>query len=144
MDRLFEFVGNHLYLVLAFAAVTVLLLHNLLESLLRKYKIVTPLQAVMLINQEDAVVMDVRQPHEWSKGHIVDARLIPLEELEKRLSELEDAKHKPVVVVCQSGTRSPAACRKLMQAGFEKVFLLKNGMTAWEDASLPIIKPKPN
>ncbi|MCX8048443.1 MAG: rhodanese-like domain-containing protein [Methylohalobius sp.] len=144
MDRLFEFIGNHLYLALAFAASTALLLHNLLESLLRKYKVATPLEAVMLINQEDAVVVDVRQPHEWAKGHIVGARLIPLGELDKRLADLDDAKHKPVIVTCQSGTRSPAACKKLLQAGFAKVYLLKNGMTAWEDASLPIVKPKPS
>ncbi len=143
MERLFEFVGNHLYLVLAFAAVVVLLLRDLMESLLRKYKIVTPLEAVMLINQEDAVVVDVREPHEWAKGHIAGTRLIPLGELEKRLGELEDLKHKPVVVACQSGTRSPAACKKLIQAGFEKVYLLKNGMRAWEDASLPVTKSKP-
>ncbi len=143
MERLFEFVGNHLYLVLAFAAVAVLLLRDLVESLLRKYKLATPLEAVMLINQEDAAVVDVREPHEWSKGHIVNAKLIPLGELERRLSELEDWKSKPVIVVCQSGTRSPVACKKLVQAGFKQVYLLKNGMQAWEGASLPVTKPKP-
>jgi rhodanese-related sulfurtransferase len=143
MDRLFEFVGNHLYLVLAFAAVVVLLFRDLVESLLRKYQVITPLEAVMLINEKDAVVVDVREPHEWAKGHIVNARLIPLGELEKRLGELEDLKHKPVIVACQSGTRAPAACKKLIQAGFDKVCLLKNGMAAWEDASLPVIKHKP-
>lgn len=143
MERLFEFIGNHLYLVLAFAAVVALLLRDLAESLLRKYQVVTPLEAVMLINQEDALVLDVREPHEWAKGHIAGARLISLGELEKRLAELEGLKSKPVIVTCQTGTRSPAACKKLIQAGFTRVYLLKNGMTAWEEASMPVTKPKP-
>ncbi|WP_022948284.1 rhodanese-like domain-containing protein [Methylohalobius crimeensis] len=142
MDRFFEFVGNHLYLAVGFAVVTVLLLRDLVESLLRKYKLTTAQQAVMLLNQEDAVVIDVREPQEWAKGHIVNARHIPLGELDKHLVELEDFKTQPLIVTCQSGTRSPTACKKLMQAGFEKVYLLKNGMTAWEDAGLPITKSK--
>ena len=142
MERLMEFIGNHLYLVIAFAVVTVLLLRDLLESLLRKYQLVTPLQAVMLINQEDAVVVDVREPSEWAKGHIVNARLISLGDLDKRLEELAEYRDRPVIVTCQSGTRSPAACKKLLGAGFTKVYMLKGGMTAWEDASLPVTKPK--
>ncbi len=142
MERLFEFVGNHLYLVIGFAVVTVLLIKDLFESLLRKYALVTPLQAVMLVNQEEAVVLDVREPQEWAKGHIINARLISLGELEKRLDELSDLKHKPVIVACQSGTRSPAACNKLIQAGFEKVYMLKGGTTAWTDAGLPVTKTK--
>jgi rhodanese-related sulfurtransferase len=143
MDRLFEFISNHLYLVLAFAAVVVLLIRDLAEILLRKYRVITPLEAVMLINQEDAVVVDVRQPHEWAKGHIVDAKLIPLEELEKHLEALKVWQAKPVIVTCQSGTHSAAACKKLISAGFAKVYLLKNGMTAWEEANLPVVKSKP-
>ncbi len=142
MERLLEFIGNHLYLVIAFAVVTVLLLRDLVESLLRKYQVVSPLQAVMLLNQEDAVVVDVREPPEWAKGHIGDAQLIPLGELDKRLEELASFKDRPVIVTCQSGTRSPAACKKLVKAGFTRVYMLKGGMTAWEDANLPATKPK--
>ncbi len=143
MDRLFEFIGNHLYLALAFAAVVVLLIRDLVESVLRKYQVISPLEAVMLINQEDAVVVDVRQPHEWAKGHIVDAKLIPLGELEKNLEGLKAWQSKPVIVTCQSGTRSAAACKKLIGVGFTKVYMLKNGMTAWEEANLPVVKSKP-
>ncbi len=142
MERLLEFIGNHLYLVIAFVVVTVLLLRDLVETLLRKYQVVTPLQAVMLINQEDAVVVDVREPTEWAKGHIVGARLIPLGELDKRLEELASFRDRPVIVTCQSGTRSVAACKKLVKAGFANVHMLKGGMMAWEDANLPVTKPK--
>lgn len=141
MERVFEFIGNHLYLSIAFAVVTVLLIRDLFESLMRKYQVVTPLQAVMLINQEDAVIVDVREPSEWAKGHMVDAKLIPLGKLEERSNELAEYKNKPVIVTCQSGTRSPTACKKLQQLGFERVYLLKGGMMAWEDANLPITKP---
>ncbi len=144
LERLFEFAGNHLYLVIIFFVITVLLVKDLLESLLRKYEVVTPLQAVMLVNQEDAEVVDVREPAEWAKGHIISAKLISLGDLEKRLDELKEHKQKPVIVTCQSGTRSPAACKKLIQEGFARVYMLKGGMTAWTDAGLPVTKPKKN
>lgn len=142
LERLFEFVGNHLYLVIAFVVVTVLLIRDLAESLLRKYKVVTPLQAVMLINNEDAVVLDVREPHEWVKGHVADAVLISVGDLDKKLGELEPYRERPIIVTCQSGNRSITACRKLVAAGFPKVYLMKGGMTAWEEAGLPVVKSK--
>jgi len=144
MERLFEFVGNHLYLVIIFVVIAVLLVKDLIESLLRKYEVVTPLQAVMLVNQEDAEILDVREPAEWAKGHIVNARLISLGDLDKRMNELGDLKQKPLIVTCQSGTRSPAACKKLVQAGFEKVYMLKGGTAAWTDAGLPVTKSRKN
>ncbi len=143
LDRLFEFVGNHLYLVIAFVVVTVLLIRDLIESLLRKYQVVTPLQTVMLINNEDAVVLDVREPHEWVKGHVADAVLIPVGDLDKKQEGLEPYRGRAIVVTCQSGNRSITACRKLVAAGFPKVYLMKGGMTAWEEAGLPVVKSKP-
>lgn len=99
---------------------------------------VSPLQATLMINREDAVIVDVREQAEWVKGHIPNARHIPLAEVEKRLPELEKFKSKPIIVNCASGSRSAAACSALRKAGFEKVFSLVGGLSAWEQAGQPI------
>ena len=99
---------------------------------------ITPAQATLKINREDAVVLDVRDTSEWSKGRIPNARHITLGQLEERLSELEKVKDRPIVVYCASGNRSATACGKLKKAGFAQVFNLAGGLPAWSDANLPV------
>lgn len=94
--------------------------------------------ATLLINREDALVVDVRETSEWSTGHIPNARHIALGQLGKRLSELEKYKEKPVIVCCASGNRSSGACGTLQRAGFTRVFNLSGGIGAWTGAGLPV------
>ncbi len=142
MDRLFEFIGNHWIMVAATVIVAILLLQDLIETLMRKHKLVTPAAAVALMNNEDSVVIDVRELHEFSEGHIENAQHIPLGKIEERLYELEAHKSAPVIVTCQSGTRAPQACGKLTKAGFAQVYELQGGMVAWEEQKLPISKKR--
>jgi rhodanese-related sulfurtransferase len=98
----------------------------------------TPAQATLLMNREDALVLDVRETGEWSTGHITGARHITLGQLDKRLSELDKFKDKPIIVVCASGNRSSSACGQLKKHGFGKVFSLGGGVSSWRDANLPL------
>ena len=95
-------------------------------------------EATLLLNREDAIVVDVRETHEWSAGHIPDAHHIALAQVDKRLSELEKFKTRPLIVCCASGNRSSSACRALKKAGFERVFNLAGGIGAWTEAGLPV------
>ena len=103
---------------------------------------ISPTQATMLINREDAIVVDVRESAEYSAGHLLNARHIPLGELEKRLGELDKFKDKPVILNCQSGSRSASACGVLRKAGFNNVHNLEGGIAAWEQAGMPISRRK--
>jgi rhodanese-related sulfurtransferase len=96
--------------------------------------------ATLLINRQDALVVDVRETAEWSAGHIPNARHIALGHLDKRLSEIEKHKDKPVILVCASGNRSGAGCSRLKKAGFQQVFNLHGGMRSWSEAGLPLAK----
>jgi rhodanese-related sulfurtransferase len=95
-------------------------------------------EATLLLNRQDAIVLDVRETGEWDAGHITNARHIALAQLDKRLSELEKFKERPIIVCCASGNRSSSACGSLKRAGFEKVFNLAGGLGAWRDAGLPV------
>jgi rhodanese-related sulfurtransferase len=98
----------------------------------------TPAEATLMMNREDALVLDVRETGEWSSGHIQGARHITIAQLEKRMSEIEKFKDRPVIVCCSSGNRSSAACGQLKKGGFEKVFSLGGGISAWIEANLPL------
>ena len=98
----------------------------------------TPAEATLLMNREDALVLDVRETGEWGAGHITGARHITLGKLDERLSDLEKFKEKPIIVVCATGNRSSSACGQLKKHGFGKVYSLGGGISAWRDASLPL------
>ena len=95
------------------------------------------LEATMLINQKDAVVIDVREPGEFAQSHILNARNVPLGEIEARIKELERFKEKPVIVSCATGNRSGSAAAVLRKHGFTNVVNLAGGVAAWQQAGLP-------
>jgi rhodanese-related sulfurtransferase len=95
------------------------------------------LEATMLINQKDAVVIDIREPGEFAQLHILNARSVPLGEIEARIKELERFKEKPVIVSCATGNRSGSAASALRKHGFTNVVNLAGGIAAWQQAGLP-------
>ncbi len=101
---------------------------------------VNPGEATLLINREDAHVIDVREVDEFAGGHLPDARNIPLAKLADRVSEIDKFKDKPVIVCCASGMRSGKASGELKKLGFTKVHSLAGGVDAWVGAGLPVKK----
>lgn len=101
---------------------------------------VTPAQATMLINRENAQLIDIREPNEYAGGHLSAARNIPAGSLAERAGELDPFKDKPVILVCQSGARAAAACSTLVKLGFSRVHTLEGGIGAWAEAGLPLKK----
>lgn len=97
-------------------------------------------EAVRLINGQDALVLDVRENQEFAAGHILNARHIPLGQLEERVGELEKYRNRPVVLVCRSGARSARAAGVLRKNGFGQACNLDGGMIAWEQANMPVEK----
>jgi rhodanese-related sulfurtransferase len=101
---------------------------------------VNTLEATMLMNKKDSLVLDVREPGEFAEGHILNARNIPLGELETRLKEIDRYKDKPVIVACAVGSRSGGAAGLLRKHGFTNVVNLSGGIAAWRQAGLPTEK----
>ena len=99
-----------------------------------------PNDAVIKINREKAVVVDVREPEEYVKGHITNAKNIPLSQLDERLPQVAKNKALPVILVCASGARAVRAQQQVRKLGYEKAEALAGGMKAWRAASLPVTK----
>lgn len=98
------------------------------------------LQVTQLINRGKTTIVDVRTSEEFAKGHLRDAKNIPLAVLATRIGELDKSKARSVVVVCQSGARADKAVRQLAAAGYEDVVSLDGGLAAWQAAGLPVTK----
>jgi len=100
---------------------------------------VNTLEATQMINRQDALVLDVREQAEFAQSHILNARGLPLSQIEARIGDIEKFKDKPVIVYC-AGNRSNAAAAALRKHGFSKVFNLSGGFPAWQQAGLPVQK----
>ena len=135
-----EFAANHPFLVIAFLVLLALVVFNEIKNATQRFGSLTPAGAVQLMNQDDVVVLDVREPSETAGGKIAKAVQIPFSALKTRLAELDKHKGKPMLVYCKTGARAGSACRELGKAGFEKVYSLNGGLLAWQDAHLPISK----
>ncbi len=138
MDQYLEFISNHYLLFLALAAVTFLLIQDFVENSFNKFSSISPMIAVTKMNSAETAIIDVREPHEFIKGHIENSINIPLGKFDEQLQTLEPHKNNTIIVVCQSGTRSVPACKTLTKSGFEQVFNITGGMQSWEDNKLPI------
>lgn len=138
MDRFIEFVTNHWMLFSGVVIVLVLLLQDLIESLTQKFTSISPIMAVAKMNQEGVMVIDVREESEYKKGHIENALNLPFGKFDEHIKTLAPYKQTPLIITCQSGTRSAQACKKLCKEGFTQVLNLQGGMLAWEDSKLPI------
>ena len=90
-------------------------------------------------SKQPLVILDVRQPEEFRSGHISGAKLIPLNELARRMGELPS--NTEILCVCRSGSRSGAAASQLARAGFNALNL-RGGMIGWQRAGYPVKKGK--
>lgn len=138
-----DFFMRHELLTIAWVVLACLWISSLVKSAVSSVKHVDSRLAVELINKQDAVVLDIRSADEFDRGHIVNAHHLPLAQIEQgNTTEIEKHKTKPVIVVCESGTRADPAASKLIKAGFQQVFLLKGGLGQWRAENLPLTKKR--
>jgi uncharacterized membrane protein YdjX (TVP38/TMEM64 family) len=91
---------------------------------------------------EDLFVLDVRGAQEFSgeQGHIAGAQNIPMDELAKRVTELETYRKRPIAIVCRTDKRSAAAAQLLTARGFGKIRVTRGGMTDWNRSGFPVAR----
>lgn len=137
MEQLFEFVGNHIFLVSIFLFLLVAFMVN--EGK-RGGAAISAQNLVRLFNQEGAVILDIRDEKEFNQGHIVDSKNIPYASFDNRAVELDKYKEKVIVLVCKMGQHSGAIGKKLKALGFVDVKRLSGGISEWTGANLPLVK----
>lgn len=139
MSRFVEFVRNNILLFVVALVSGGMLLWPLVRRTTGGPWVNTT-QATYLINREDALVVDVREPNEFAAGHVLGAKNLPLARLEAPGADLAKKKERPVIVYCDGGERSAKALATLKKQGFTRVANLSGGLGAWQQAGLPVEK----
>lgn len=101
---------------------------------------ISPTEAVLLLNRQKPLILDVRDATEFATGHIQGAKNIPVAELSTRIKEIEKFKNKTVLVHCQKGVRAKTASDILKAQQFSQLNNLEGGLNAWVEAKLPLVK----
>ena len=140
MDRFLEFAGNHPLLAGGFVIVVIIIIFSEIARHFQGFSEVSTATAVQLINRHDANIIDVSAIVDFNKGHIADARHIPVSQLGASTKEIQKLADKPILVVCKNGQTATGAARALVKLGCKQVMVLKGGMAQWIADNYPLTR----
>ena len=142
LQELLSFAGQNPILSLALVGITLALVYTEIARLFSGFKAVNPAGLTELINREDALLVDLSGQADFEKGHIPGSRNVAPSQFDPESKLLAKARDLPVALACRGGNASADAARKLVKAGFKRVYWLDGGVMAWQQANLPLARGK--
>lgn len=139
MEQFSQFISNHWQLWAAFIVVLLLVFINEFLAQKKKAKEISPQSAVDLINNDEAVIIDLREKEAFKNGHIIDS--INAKEDDFNQPKMDQYKDKNIILICARGLQSPTVANKIRTLGF-KPLILRGGIVSWQNADLPLVKTK--
>jgi|TARA_B100001179_G_scaffold230535_1_gene218323 rhodanese-related sulfurtransferase len=135
LDRALEFVGNHPFLfgILAVLAILFFTIENK-----RSGRKISPNTLGMMVNSQNAQLIDIRAKKKFESGYIQGSRNIPFTDLKERLAEIR-AIEQPVIIICDMGVQAGAAIQMI---GKDSVYRLEGGIGGWQGAGMPLVGVK--
>lgn len=141
MPMAISFAKTHTLLVVAWVALFFGTIYVFIKDGFSKVKIIDNAQAVTLMNNQNAVVIDLRPIDEFKRGHIIHSQnFLPSDISKHNLGKLEHHKETPVIVACATGTVAKSAAENLVKQGFSQVYALNEGIAGWNASNLPLVK----
>ena len=104
------------------------------------YREVTSNEAAELIQNEQPIILDVRTPNEYKRGHLHKSVLIPVQELQNRFKELGNDKDREILIYCATGNRSTVASKILIDSGFKHIVNMRGGIYDWSKKNYPVAR----
>ncbi|RLA08180.1 MAG: rhodanese-like domain-containing protein [Gammaproteobacteria bacterium] len=137
MDQYIQFITNHYWLSLSFVMTVGFVVYMEYNIRFAPYESLTPTQAVILQNHEDAIFIDIRESKELSRGKLIDSVHIPLTKFATAGNQLNKHRNKNLIIYCANGNRSRSVCKKLIKQDYKQVFNLTGGINAWQKENFP-------
>jgi rhodanese-related sulfurtransferase len=104
------------------------------------YREVSAKEALNMIRDSEPLILDVRTPFEYRQGHIENSVLIPVQELQSRLKDLDVHKRRDILIYCATGNRSTVASKILIDSGFERIVNMRHGIYEWHRKHYPVVR----
>jgi len=139
-QQLLQFIQNHWALCLAFVATLAFLIFEELKGKMGGIARISPQNATILLNRENATIIDLRNQNAFSSGHIINSFNIERNGFDTHIHKIESHKNHPIILLDEADNHIAAIGTKLKKSGFTKIYLLSGGLQAWKNAQLPITK----
>ncbi|MEC7885191.1 MAG: rhodanese-like domain-containing protein [Pseudomonadota bacterium] len=139
MQQYINFILDNPILFILFFLILTLIIFLEAKKFTQKFKEISPQEAVILLNN-NAVLLDVREDNELSNGTIKDSKHISCSSLSNNIGKIEQHKGESIIVFCKRGIRSSFAANLLIKNNFSDVYSLKGGFDAWVEDNLPIFR----
>jgi rhodanese-related sulfurtransferase len=141
MQAYIEFFQANPIMSLAWVGLFTALIISVIKSSTSKVKNISHQELTILVNRQNAKIVDVRAKEEFKKGHIIDSLNVTLADIKNnQATSLEKYKTNPIILVCKTGMTSSQAAQLLVKQGFGNVHNLKDGVDGWQTANLPLVK----
>jgi rhodanese-related sulfurtransferase len=137
MENVKQFLFNHWVLTLSLLIIALLILINEVISRKKAATALSPQEVVDKINHEEAIVLDIREKAAFDNAHILGAERVNAQDLMQ--GKMQQNKNRPLIIVCTRGLQSAPLAAKLVSEGYQ-AFVLAGGITAWQQAELPVHK----
>lgn len=143
MQEYIEFFQNNMVLSLAWVGLVVAVIVSFVKAKTAAYKEASAAETTHFINREEGVVVDIRTRDEYRQGHIAGSvHTLAADIKSGPVPALEKHKANPIIVVCPNGQTARESANLLAKGGFEKVYVLKNGLAGWSEAKMPLVRGK--
>lgn len=140
IEQLLQFIQNHWILCSLFVTTLALIILEEIKSKLTTLTKLSARDATLLLNRENATILDLRNQKLFANGHIIGAINIARADIEQNLNKLEPYKDKSLILADEQDTDTFPVGHKLQAQGFTKIYVLAGGLQSWKDAQLPLIK----
>lgn len=141
MQEYIDFLQRHYLLALVWVITFCMLIYSWISTAISVVKTLSPQQATLRVNKENAIFVDIRNRGDFEKGHIAGAKNVTAEKIKGNdFAGLEKEKNTPIIVVCAAGVTASSIASLIAKAGFTDVNVLSGGMNAWAAAGLPTVK----
>lgn len=135
MARWFEFIGNHPFL---FGVLIVLIVLFFLVENKRSGKKITSSELGLMVNNQNARLIDIRPANKFSEGYIQGSKNIPFNDFPQHINDLKQSTT-PIILICEMGLQSGAAAALL---GGNTIYRLDGGIAGWQAAGMPLVGSK--
>ncbi len=95
-------------------------------------------QAVLLLNRQSAQLIDIRAKADYEQVHILQSRSMPATEFPSMQAQWGKLRKKVLVIIAGTETQAASFMRTLRKEGFEDIYRLRGGLSAWKEAGLPV------
>ncbi|KZN41487.1 rhodanese-like domain-containing protein [Pseudoalteromonas luteoviolacea] len=143
MEQYITFFSNHPVLSIIWVVLAIMLVHSWYKSRFSAIRPINPQQLTLLINKDDAQVLDMRGKKDFIAGRIAGAEMMNVDKAKQNdFGGLEKYKTKPIILVCNTGMTANNIAERMHQQGYEQVYVLSGGMSSWQSAGLPTTNGK--